>query len=119
MLKVLAVDDEPEICKVIDKFLTKKGFLVLVAYTGEDALAVFEKEKIDLVILDKKMPGIGGLGVLNELKRRKLSVPVIILTGSLGTREEEAREMGSLDILHKPIDLSILLEKVNHRLGKR
>jgi len=116
--KILAVDDEPEICKIIDKFLTKKGYCVMVAYSGEEALARLDREKMDLIILDKKMSGIGGLGVLHELKRRKSGIPVIILTGSLGARDEEAKEMGSLDILHKPIDLNQLLEKVNHRLAK-
>jgi DNA-binding response OmpR family regulator len=116
--KILVVDDEAEICKILDKFLTKKGFHVLTATSGEEALASFKKERPDLVILDKKMPGIGGQAVLNDFKREAPSVPVIILTGSIDETSDKAAELGCDAILNKPVDLNVLLETVNRVLGK-
>jgi DNA-binding NtrC family response regulator len=117
--KILVVDDEPEICKIIKTFLTKKGFEVLTADSGEKALAVLGKEKADLVILDKKMPGIGGQGALDGFKKMRLAVPVVILTGSIDLSEAKAIEMGCAAILNKPIDLNVLLETVNKVLNGR
>ena len=119
MYKVLAIDDEMEICKVIEAFLTKKGFCVLTAYSGEESLKIIEKEKPDLVVLDKRMPGIGGVAVLRELVKRKDSTPVIVLSGSeeLSEHAEELKDLGYDDILIKPIDLKILLERINKRLA--
>jgi len=117
--KILVVDDEIEICKIIEKFLTKNGFKVLIAYNGEQGLEMLNKEKPDLLIQDKRMSGIGGLGVLKELKKRKSAMPVIILTGSqnIANTVDEIKELGYDDFLFKPLDLNILLENVKKRLG--
>ena len=117
--KIFVVDDEAEICKILKAFLTKKGFEVMTADSGEKAIAVLEKEKADLVILDKKMPGIGGQGALNGFKKMALAVPVIVLTGSLDMSEDKASEMGCAAVLNKPIDLNVLLDTVNKVLNGR
>lgn len=116
--KILVVDDEVEICKILDKFLTKKGFHVLTVTSGEEALASFKKERPDLVILDKKMPGIGGQAVLNEFKKQAPSVPVIILTGSIDETSDKAAELGCDAVLNKPVDLNVVLETINSALNK-
>ncbi len=79
---------------------------------------MLQKEKADPVILDKKMPGIGGQGALNGFKKMGLAVPVIILTGSIDLSEDNATEMGCAAILNKPIDLNVLLETINRVLDK-
>ena len=119
MHKILVIDDEIEICKIIDKFLTKHGFMVSTAQSGEQGLELLNKEKFDLLIQDKRMSGIGGLGVLKELKEKKSAIPVIILTGSQDIAEavDEVKDLGYDDFLFKPIDLNILLENVKRRLG--
>ncbi|MBI4706617.1 MAG: response regulator [Candidatus Omnitrophica bacterium] len=121
MYKILAVDDEIEILKVIDEFLTQAGFMVKIAQDAEAGLEILAKEKPDLLILDMRMPGIGGEGLLRELSRKKIDIPAIILTGyartdaGLGFVKKD-----SLKILVKPVNLSILLETVNECLrGKR
>ena len=114
MHKILTVDDEVEIVKIISAFLNKKGFQVLTAYSGEEALEVIAKEKPDLILLDKKMPGIGGRGVLKKLKEDGINIPVILLSGSLGM--EEMKELVNGEVLSKPIDLNELVERVNKRL---
>lgn len=117
--RILVVDDEAEICKILDKFLAKKGFQVMTAASGEEALASFSKERPDLVILDKKMPGIGGQAVLKEFKRQASGVPVIMLTGSINGADDKDVEPGCDAVLNKPVDLNVLLETVNRVLHAR
>ena len=119
--KILIVDDEVEICKLMKSFLEKKGFNVHTVLSGEDALKVLDKEDIDLLILDKKMPGIGGLGVFWEVKKRGLDIPSIIMTGSrrMPGYEDEKEKMGYACLLFKPVDLDILLENINRILGRK
>ncbi|MFH1652831.1 MAG: response regulator [Pseudomonadota bacterium] len=119
MKKILVVDDEELICNVLKKFLTLKGFEVFTALRGEEGLLLLEKEKPDLLIQDKRMQGIGGLGVLRELRKRKNDIPVVILTGSQDVDEitiGEIRQLGYDDFLFKPVDLDELLERINRRL---
>ncbi len=117
MYKILAVDDEIHICDVLQQFLRLRGFEVITVNCGEEALSMLEKENPDLLIVDKKMPGIGGLGVLEELRKRGSSIPIILLTGSY-TIQEDIYKMESKNpaVLIKPVDLNILLHKVNSLL---
>jgi DNA-binding NtrC family response regulator len=119
--KILAVDDEPDICWVIAQFLTDCGYNVLTTNRGEDALAMIDKEKPDLLILDKKMPGIGGAGVLKELARKNINMPVIMLTGSVGTPESisDMDIPGHCDYLTKPVSLSELKKVISRQLDPK
>ncbi|MDD5633806.1 MAG: response regulator [Candidatus Omnitrophica bacterium] len=118
--RILIVDDEEKICKLIEKFLLKNGFDVLIACSGEDALNVIEKEEFDLMILDKRMPGINGVGVLRELLYRGMALPVIVLSGvqDLHGNIDEIKAMGYSDILVKPVELFFLLECINKKLNR-
>ena len=119
MYRILISDDEQEICKLIKTFLERKGFEVIVTDSAEEGLYLLSKEKSDLLIQDKKMPGIGGFGVLRELRARNDNIPVIILTGHLDKIDaatEEVIKLGYVDLLLKPVDLNLLLNKINKRL---
>ena len=120
MYKILAVDDEPVICVIMQTFLTKKGFQVFTANSGEQGWEIVQKEKPDLLIVDKMMPGMGGLGLLKKLRENQINTPVLVLTGSRETPEtvDEVKEVGYDDFLFKPIELAVLLERVNKRLGR-
>ena len=120
MYKILAVDDEVEICRIVHTFLTKKGYAVTNVNSAEQALELLDKEKFDLMVIDKKMPGIGGMGLLRKLKETENATPVIILTGSRDLPEttEEIEAIGFDDFLFKPIDLTVLLERVNKRIAE-
>ena len=84
LAKVLVVDDEVEICRLLQAFLTKKGFEVSTATGGQQALEELKKEKdIDLLILDIMMPTMTGPEVLRQMEKESLNIPVIVLTGSL------------------------------------
>ncbi|MCE5208589.1 MAG: response regulator transcription factor [Chloroflexi bacterium] len=100
--KILVVDDEPQIVKVLKAYLEKAGYKVLTAYEGNSALAVFQSEKPDFVILDLNLPGMDGLDLCKSI-RRDSNVPILMLTA----RVEEADrliglELGADDYVIKP-----------------
>lgn len=100
--KILVVDDEPQIVRVLKAYLEKSGYRVLTAYEGTGALAVFQKEEPDFVILDLNLPGMDGLEICKTI-RRKSDVPILMLTARV---EETDRliglELGADDYVIKP-----------------
>ena len=107
--KILVVDDEAHIREILERFLKMKGYEVIVAENGEKALAYFQIEKPKLVLLDIIMPGIGGIEVLDEIKRIDPNARVVMLTA---VKEEEIGKLllkkGSQDYIMKPIDFDYL-----------
>ena len=79
-LRILVVEDEPEVLDVIRAMLVAAGHTVMSAASGREALELFEQETTDVVVTDLGMPGMTGLALAEELKRRR-SVPVVLLTG--------------------------------------
>src|SRR5688500_3952353 len=79
-LRILAVEDEPEVLDVLRAMLSSAGHTVFTAASGREALELFDREPVDLVITDLGMPGMTGLALAAELKRRR-AVPVALLTG--------------------------------------
>lgn len=112
---VLLVDDEEAFVKTLGKRLSAKGLDVLTAASGEEALRKLEQEVlVDVVVLDLKMPGIGGIETLRRIKKSHPMVEVIILTGfgSIDTAVYGIKQ-GAFDYLTKPLDnLDELVEKV-------
>jgi CheY-like chemotaxis protein len=102
--KVLVVDDDPVVGKSIDRVLTGKGYAVITASNGEEALAKLRDEKYDVVFTDIKMPGMSGLEVAERVKASQPWLPVVIVTG-FGTGDYEARAAaaGVSGFLHKPL----------------
>lgn len=121
MSQVLVIDDEPELCKILQKVLKKEGYHVLTATTGRKALSLLKKEKIHLLLLDLKMPMLGGLELLKKIRgkdKKKNLVPAVIITayGSLSSARE-AMELGAVDYLTKPFDLDEVKSVVREVLG--
>ena len=112
MAKILAVDDEKEICRILKVFLTKHGFEVKNAFNGEEALRLLGKEKFELVVLDINMPGLGGVKLLEKLKAEDIKTPVIVLTGSFNSPVPRDQFDFIKGFLYKPADLSELLNKI-------
>jgi two-component system alkaline phosphatase synthesis response regulator PhoP len=110
--KILVVDDEPEIVKLVRAYLERAGFSVVSAYDGQQALAVFRHEKPNLVVLDLNLPSTDGLDVCRAL-RRDSDVPVIMLTARL---EETDRliglELGADDYVVKPFSPREIVARV-------
>jgi PAS domain S-box-containing protein len=100
-LRILAVEDEPEVLDVIRAMLSAAGHTVVSAASGHEALELFEREPIDVVVTDLGMPGMTGLVLAEEVKRRR-SVPVVLLTG--WADELDATHARHVDVLlAKPI----------------
>ena len=117
MHKILVVDDEPEMVRILESLLTKNDFEVLKALSSEEALKIFASDvRIDLMVLDMRMPKLTGIGILEKMRELKRDIPVLILTGSLDARlykEDLARLGFSLeDVCYKPIDLFLILDKI-------
>jgi len=105
MMKILIVDDDPQILRLLERFLQAKGREILTAGDGEEALKICGKEAPDLVILDIIMPGMDGWEVLTRL-RETSDIPVIMLTAK-DSPGDTARGLllGADDYISKPFDL--------------
>lgn len=95
--KILVVEDERPIAKAMELKLQQSGFDVLVAFNGEDALGILEKENFDLIIADLIMPKMDGFTFLKNLKNSKNQTPVII-SSNLSQEEDfkKVKEMGAV-----------------------
>ncbi|GJM82081.1 hypothetical protein HMSSN139_45770 [Paenibacillus sp. HMSSN-139] len=89
---ILLVEDDREISELIHQHLRQEGFTVLAAYDGEEAMAMFERERIDLMVLDLMLPQLGGLEVLRKVRERS-RLPVLILSAK-GSELDKALGLG-------------------------
>ena len=102
--KVLVVDDDPVVGASIDRVLSTKGYAVISAASGQEALDRIANEDYDVVYTDIKMPGMSGLEVARRVKASRPWLPVVIITGyGTGDNELEAREIGTAGFLRKPL----------------
>jgi DNA-binding response OmpR family regulator len=112
-LKILLVDDEPDIIEVIQDRLEAYGFTVITAGTGLEALRKLSVEKFDGVFLDVKMPEMGGIEALEEIRKRDEKIPVIIITSSSSQEAAiEALAKGASDYILKPFEWAELKSKI-------
>ncbi len=114
-VKVLIVDDEKDFVEMFSMRLQTEGEKVSFAYSGQDALNILEKQPIDVVILDIKMPGMDGIDTLKEIRKKHPLVEVILLTGH-GTADTAVKGMklGAFDYLMKPADFDEIRVKVRN-----
>lgn len=112
-LKILVVDDESRMRKLVKDFLTKKNFQVLEAGNGEEAMDIFYEEKdITLIILDVMMPKMDGWEVCREI-RKNSKVPIIMLTARSDERDELLGfDLGVDEYISKPFSPKILVARV-------
>ena len=112
-LKILVVDDESRMRKLVKDFLTKKNFQVLEAGNGEEAMDIFYEEKdIALIILDVMMPKMNGWEVCREI-RKNSKVPIIMLTARSDERDELLGfDLGVDEYISKPFSPKILVARV-------
>jgi two-component system KDP operon response regulator KdpE len=116
--RILVVDDEPQIRRVLRSTLTAKGYEVQDARTGEEALEAVRKNRFDLVLLDMNMPGIGGLETCRGL-RTNSEIAIIMLT----VRDTEqdtvaALDAGADDYINKPFSTPELLARIRAALRR-
>ncbi len=111
-VKILVVDDEINFTKALEIFLTKAGYTVHVANSGQEAIDLIHEYRYDLVLLDLNMPGIDGIKVAEALKAMRQVEDVIVITGHKEEYEEKLKALNIQNIMEKPIGRNELLEKI-------
>ena len=119
--KILVVDDEKPLAKALNLKLTHEGFEAKVAFDGEEALTLLEKENFDLIILDIMMPKVDGFGVMAELKKRGIATPVIVSSNlSQGEDVEKLKKAGAVDYYVKSdVPIASVVERVKKVLDSK
>ncbi|MBA2848584.1 two-component system response regulator PilR (NtrC family) [Thermosulfuriphilus ammonigenes] len=119
MAHLLIVDDDRSLRQFLDILFSKDGYQVFTAETGKEALKLMEKQPVDVVLADIRMPEMDGLSLLKEIKGRWPQIPVIMITAfaSMDTAVSAMRE-GAFDYVTKPFNLSELRETVARALKK-
>ena len=116
--KILVVDDEPQIRRVLRATLSAEGYAIVEARDGEDALAEFRRERPDLVLLDMNMPGPDGLETCRDL-RAGSSVPIIMLTVRSSEKDKvRSLDAGADDYVTKPFSMEELLARIRAALRR-
>ena len=117
MATVLVIDDEESIRNLLDTLLSRKGYEVVVASSGQRGLELFRRKRPDVVVLDLKMPEMDGIAVLRQVRQLHPTQPVVILTGA-GTAEAEqqVRALGVTDYVEKEFSLYRLADALKRLL---
>ncbi|MCW5881818.1 MAG: response regulator transcription factor [Anaerolineae bacterium] len=120
MQRILVIDDDPAVMKLLKRGLTYEGFAVETAGSGEAGLALAREQPPDLVILDIMMPGIDGLEVLRRLRAVDAQLPVLFLTARDAPKDQvEGLEKGADDYVVKPFTFEVLLARVRALLRRQ
>ncbi|MFH1943232.1 MAG: response regulator [bacterium] len=122
MARILIIEDEVEIRKVVRKFLETKGYEVLEADNGTMGLDIFHRERVDLVITDIIMPQMEGLETIQKLRRHSPDVKIIAVSGGGRIGPDNylnlAKKFGASRTVEKPFDLKRLLRTIEQLLSK-
>ena len=119
-LKVLFVDDEVDFLETLMKRMKKRGVDVAGVGSGEQALDYLYNQPVDVVVLDVRMPGIGGINALREIKKIDPLMEVIMLTGHASIEAAiDGMELGAFDYLMKPADFDELFYKIQDAFKRR
>jgi len=112
-VRVLLVDDEESYVETLRKRLMRRGLVVSMAHSGEQALATLAENPVDVVLLDVKMPGMDGMETLTRIKAAHPRVEVIMLTGHANVDVAiRGMEQGAFDYLMKPAEMDDLYYKI-------
>jgi CheY-like chemotaxis protein len=117
MTKILVIDDEQGIRNLLDTLLSRKGYDVVLASSGQKGLELFRREHPDVVVLDLKMPEMNGLTVLKAIRQIASTQPVVVLTGA-GTPEveQQVQALGVSEFVEKEFSLHRLGDALNRLL---
>jgi two-component system, OmpR family, copper resistance phosphate regulon response regulator CusR len=114
--RILIAEDDPRIAATLEKGLSAHGYTTLLADDGEKAQSLSLTDSFDLLILDMGLPGREGFHVLQELRSRGKTLPVLVLTGRSERDVVACLEAGADDYMRKPFDFNELLARVRIRL---
>ena len=115
--KALVIDDEQVVLDSVTKILTEENYEVDVSLSGREGLNQAIQKEYDIVLTDIRMPDIGGMRVLRDIKRAKPSLPVVIITGYASVKSAvQAMKLGAADYIEKPFTPDQLLKAVDSAL---
>lgn len=113
-VSILVVEDDPNIQKIIHKFLSQEGHEITLASDGIDALMRVAEHDFDLIISDILMPNLNGIQLLEQMNKKEIKIPIMFITGFHNLEYElKSKELGAVGYIKKPISRDILLKKVN------
>jgi two-component system response regulator HydG len=119
MASILLIEDDLTFSRILDGFLTKKGYQVVVSNKGKDGLKTFQSRGFDFVLLDYRLPDTTGMDVLLEIKNSRPSVPVVIMTSFTDIRTAvKAIKSGAYEYITKPVNPDELLMILQQALKK-
>ncbi|MBI4397174.1 MAG: response regulator [Elusimicrobia bacterium] len=115
---ILVIDDEPGYLDLLAFELSRRGFFVLTAPNGLEALDILEKERPDLIITDMRMPVMDGLDTVISIREKHADLPIILVTG-FSTEERVQRVLAyqATSYLKKPFELEMLMEAIQKHLS--
>ena len=117
MCQILIAEDEDRLAAFIEQGLQKKGFTTAVVSDGEQALAIMQSHKVDLLLLDLGLPVIDGMSVLQQLRQQDGKLPIIIVTARTDDRDRlAALAAGANDFITKPFRFTDLLARIQSHL---
>jgi len=110
MENILIVDDDINLCTILKEELTTVGYNAEYVTDGNKAIDFLEQNKVDLILLDLKMPNKDGFGVLKDMQEKNLKAKVIVLTAYADVKSAiDSTKMGASDFISKPYDFDELL----------
>lgn len=119
-INLLIIDDEERFLTTTQKLLEKKGIHTHTAISGTAGYEILETNPVDVVVLDVKMPGMSGTGVLKRIKKDFPEIEVIMLTGHATVQSAVGGiKHGAFDYLMKPCDVDVLAEKIHAAYEKK
>jgi DNA-binding NtrC family response regulator len=119
-MTVLFVDDEPDFLQTLLKRMRKRDVNAAGVGSGEEALVHLAQSPADVVVLDVRMPGMGGIETLRAIKKKTPLTEVVMLTGHASLEvAREGMENGAFDYLMKPVDIDDLLYKIQDAFHKK
>lgn len=119
MKKILIVDDDKDMCKIISTILKQEGYKIFKVYDGEQAIKEINAKNYNLIILDFRLPNMDGIEVLQKIRNIGLSINVIMISAyGTGLIKSKAKELKAVQFLDKPFDLSKFIKIVKNTISK-
>ncbi|AYN06101.1 sigma-54 dependent transcriptional regulator [Flavobacterium sp. 140616W15] len=117
MPKILLIEDDISFCKLLDRFLTKKAYTVVTAFSATEARNIIKNESFDLIITDLRLPDSDGIGLMAEFKKIYPEIPVILMTGYSDVNTAvKAIKNGAADYISKPFNPEEVLLVISNAL---
>ena len=116
--RVLVIEDQEDLAALYEQALTREGYEVSKAYTGEEGFAVFEDNGADAVVLDMTLPEMHGVQTLQSIRKLNANVPVVVVTGETsGETRRQCERLGVQEYLSKPADYRDIMDAIRRALS--